>query len=675
MPSSQSADRTRTDVLLIFPPQTEARFFPYLSLPYLTGHLRRRGRRVHQADLNIAVLHELLRRPALLDDAVRAQDTGDDGKAVSDWYRRAVADVFAAHIGELRAHVLHKESAGELGPDRAVRLAGLALELLVRDTFLVRTWEDLGELDDAVRRAADRPPTASDVPVASLHRLLTGLLGRHRPRVVGLSVAFFSQLAPALLIAAWVRRLSPDTRICLGGQQVMLRHDSLARLPGVRETVDALCPTAGEEPLERWLDALDGTVPLTAVPGMTWLPRSGTEPRTGPPVTLRFRDLGPPDFTGLPFRSYLNDALELAIVSCVGCYWGRCAFCSYGNRSLPQGSYQQGTAPQIADAVEAVVRATGTRYVSVADENTNLRLIRRAMQTVRERGVRVRFGVRSRLESALTDPEFCHELAAVGCAMISVGYEGTSQRLLDRVDRGVRAADYQRILDNLDAAGITVRFTVMGQVLDETPDEFEASLRFLVDNERRIGIDALELMVAEPGSRLVDSPADYGLALDTSDRLAGNPELSYLAGRVGHPLSVPGGPTRTEALDRLVRIFDTVKPGRTNASAPTRSTANDRHPLAVAALRPHTWVRTVPAYADARPADRVTLADLVRERFYALPRTDVEQRPDGLLTARTDRGRRLLGRLADAAAGVPDPAPPADPAYAADPAPSARSSS
>ncbi|MEW1644147.1 radical SAM protein [Streptomyces sp. NPDC091219] len=668
MPSSKSADRTRTDVLLIFPPQTEARFFPYLSLPYLTGHLRRRGRRVHQADLNIAVLHELLRRPALLDDAVRAQDTGDDGTAVSDWYRRAVADVFAAHIGDLRAHVLRKEPVGELGADRAVRLAGLALELLVRDTFLVRTWENLGQLDDAARRVAARPPATSDVPLASLHRLLTGLLTGHRPRVVGLSVAFFSQLAPALLIAAWVRRLAPDTRICLGGQQVMLRHDSLARLPGVLESVDALCPTAGEEPLERWLDALDGTVPLTAVPGMTWLARSGAGSRTGPPVTLRFRDLGPPDFTGLPYRSYLNDALELAIVSCVGCYWGRCAFCSYGNRALPQGSYQQGTATQIADAVETVVRTTGTRYLSVADENTNLRLIHRAMHTVRERGVRIRFGVRSRLESALADREFCLELAAAGCAMISVGYEGTSQRLLDRMDRGVRAADYQRILDNLDAAGITVRFTVMGQVLDETPDEFEASLRFLVDNERHIGIDALELMVAEPGSRLVDSPEEYGLALDTADLLAGNPELSYLAGRVGHPLSVRGGPTRTEALDRLKRIFHTVRPGRTRASTSSHPAPDSPRGPGVAALRPRAWVRVMPTSADDRAADRVTLADLVRERFYALPRADVEQR-DGLLTARTARGRRLLARLADAGAGTADPERPARPA------PSARSSS
>jgi hypothetical protein len=331
--------------------------------------------------------------------------------------------------------------------------------------------------------------------------------------------------------------------------------------------------------------------------------------------------------------------------------------------------------------VETVVRATGTRYVSVADENTNLRLIQKAMRAVRERGIRVRFGVRSRLESVLTDPEFCHDLAAVGCAMISVGYEGTSQRLLDRMERGVRAADYQLILDNLAAAGIAVRFSVMGQVLDETPDEFEASLRFLVDNERRIGIDALELMVAEPGSRLVGSPEVYGLALDPSDRLAGNPELSYLAGRVGHPLSIPGGPTRTEALDRLVRIFDTVRPGRANASAPSRPAPNGHRSPAVTALRPHTWVRTVPAYAADHAADRVTLADLVRERFYALPRDDVEQRADGLLMARTDRGRRLLARLADAAAGTPDQTHSADPPHSTDPthsaapAPSARSSS
>src|SRR5205807_1474902 len=102
--------------------------------------------------------------------------------------------------------------------------------------------------------------------------------------------------------------------ICLGGQQLMLRHEDIARLPAVRDTIDALCSTGGEEPLERWLDALDGHVPLTDVPGMTWLPRSGATGRSARPVRLRFRELGPPDFTGLPVRSYLNESMEIPVL-------------------------------------------------------------------------------------------------------------------------------------------------------------------------------------------------------------------------------------------------------------------------------------------------------------------------------------------------------------------------
>ncbi|WP_206506810.1 B12-binding domain-containing radical SAM protein [Streptomyces chrestomyceticus] len=667
MPRVPAVDAEPVDVLLLFPPQTEARFFPYLSLPCLTGHLRRRGRRVHQADLNIALLHELLRKPHLLDAAARAQ--GGDG--MRDWYRREMAEVVDSYLTEIRAHVMRKASPGDLGAARSVRLARQALELFVRDTFLISVWRDLEALDRAARRAADRPPAASGAAVEVLHRLVTDLLARHPPRVAGLSVAFFSQLGPALLIAAWIRELAPRVKICLGGQQIMLRDADLAVLPGLRRTLDALCWTAGEEPLERWLDALDGTIPPAAVPGMTWLPRSGAVGRSRRPPSLRFHDLGPPDHTGLPVRSYLNEGLEVAIVSCVGCYWGRCAFCAYGNRSLPPGRYQQATVRQVADAVETVVRDTGTRFVAIADENTNLRLISKAMRAVRERGVRVRFGVRSRLEPGLADPAFCRALAEVGCAMIAVGYEGTSQRLLDLMDRGVRAADYQRIVDTVTGAGITLRLSVMGHVLDERPEEFEESLRFLAVNERRIGIDALELMVPEPGSRLAQDPERFGVSLDTSGPLAGNPELSYLAGRVGYPLTVHGGPTRTEALSRLEQIFQVVRPGRVSAVHPPSHRATARGDSCPAgppdAARPYPWVRTVPARLDTVP-DRTVVADLVWEQFYALPHRDVEQHPDGLLTARTARGQRLLARLVDVSAAEPSPAVPPSTAAPSGPA-------
>lgn len=191
----------------------------------------------------------------------------------------------------------------------------------------------------------------------------------------------------------------------------------------------------------------------------------------------------------------------------------------------------------------------------------------------------------------------------------------------------------------------------MGHVLDETPAEFEASLRFLVDNQEKVGIDALELLVAEPGSRLAQHPEHFGLALDTSGPLTGNPELNYLAGRVGYPMAVGGGPARAEALDRLERVFRTVTPSRAGRLSPSRA-ASGGGPREAGLFRPHPWVRIVPTDVDGAE-NRITVVDLVQEQFYALPRRDVEQCADGLLAARTARGRLLLGRLVGAVAGRP----------------------
>ncbi|WP_438290483.1 B12-binding domain-containing radical SAM protein [Streptomyces sp. HUAS TT7] len=641
-------------MLLLFPPQTEARLFPYLSLPYLTGYLRRAGRTARQADLNLELFHDLL-APEPLRHA-QERHLAPARTDMKSWYRAAMAETARRFLPELRSQVLAKSGAGTLGADRAVRLANQAVEVVLEESFLTRTWPSLRTLDEQVRQTAALPASALDTPTATLRRLVERTLAGSRPRVIGLSVAFFSQIAPALLIAAWARALAPEARIWLGGQQVMLRQDDLIALASVRDSVDALCVTAGEEPLTRALDALDGALPESEVPGVR-RPREDAQPR---PVRTSFRDAATPDFDDLPVRSYVAEDFQLAVVSCVGCYWGRCVFCSYGNRSLPQGAYQQGTPGQIADAVEHTVRTHGVDFVAIVDENTNLRLVTQAMREVRRRGVRVTFSTRNRLESVLLDPGFCRELASLGCVLMSVGYETNAQRLLDRMDKGVRAADYQTIIDNVVGAGINLRLSVMGGLFDETEAEAAESRRFLGSNEDKIGIDVLQLMVAEPGTLLANNAEEYGVRLDRTGALAGNPELNYLGGRHGYPLSVPGGPERDESLRRLLDTFEGVRPQGNDALPPhLRRRGAPGEPVLRARLRP--WVRLVPAGPAAAMVDadrNVTLlADLIWQQVFALPRADVavEQEDGTLLIARTASGGARLRRLAaaDAVVAVP----------------------
>jgi anaerobic magnesium-protoporphyrin IX monomethyl ester cyclase len=628
------------DLLLLLPPMSEATFFPYLSLPYLAGHVRRSGYRAHQVDLGIEMIHRLLDGPALGQE-VRGLDDAQD---LRTWYRAAVADAALQFRGELRDFVLRKHPAPTLRASRAVELARQSTRLILQRSALSRMWDAFDALDEEALRLSEAGTGSLDVATRTLRGLLTDALERSVPRAVGISVPFFSQLLPALVIALWVRRLSPGVRICLGGPQVMLRHDELATLASVRTAVDALCITAGEQPLERWLAHLTGKASRRDVPGMRWVSTRGAAP-PGRAPTLHFKDLGAPDYDGLKVLSYLTESPAVSVVSCVGCYWGRCIFCSYGNRSLEPGAYQQASPAQLADAICETVRSTGVSFVTIVDENTNLRLAVRAMRLVRGRGLDVHFNTRNRLEPVLLDPDFCRELAELGCDGMAIGYEGISQRLLDKLDKGVDAASFQTIMDNLAAAKIRINFSIMGGLLDETEDEHEASVRFLERNRGRFGVDVVELLVAEPGTRLVTDPRHFGVVLDTSGPFADNRELNYLSGRVGVRHAVNGGPRRADALRRVTGTMSRIS---TIIGTPTDPVAQ---PLM--ALRPHPWIRYAPNRLSTDGA-ALLVADPIRERIYRLPKRHVSQTAGngGSLIANTGEGRSLLGGLLAADLGV-----------------------
>jgi len=193
---------------------------------------------------------------------------------------------------------------------------------------------------------------------------------------------------------------------------------------------------------------------------------------------------------------------------------------------------------------------------------------------------------RGRLEAALTDRSSATTIPRSAAGDDLGGYEGTSQRLLDPWSGRARA-DYQRSSTTSPPASPSL--SPDGPVWT-TPASSRHPCASSSTYERHIGIDAL---TDGGGTRQQTrgSPENYGLA-STLRPPRGQPRAELLTGR-----SAPaGGPRRpgrgTEALDRLVRIFHTVRPAGRNAPGPRPPrTAIARH---CRNLRPHTWVRTVP---------------------------------------------------------------------------------
>ncbi len=610
---SVSAPPCQRPVVLVFPPITEARFFPYLSLPMLAAYLRRHGVSVQVSDLNIALCHHLFSAEniRILRDAlrVRASDT------LHTAYRREVAAYLLEHQAALWASVFAREPAQAV-PQPASSFVRQGIELLLEKSQLTTELSSLAALDTLVDSV--EAPAAGDLAMQTYRKLTEELLAQGEPGIFGISIPFYSQLLPSLLLARWVRERYPRTRIVFGGQQIMLRHRELAALPVVRRYVDCLGIGPGEQTLLTLCRLATGEAGPEAVPDAVW---THGPHALQPPVcrsSLHIREVPPPDFQGLPIHQYMDSETQLAIITCVGCYWGRCAFCSYGNRSLKDG-YQQKSAVQIADECEHLIAEYGVSRINFVDENTNLRLVVQAVRLLERRGLRIRFSTRNRLEATLRDKAFCRQLQQLGCILMSAGYETNSQRLLDLLDKGIAASSYQEIIDNLHEVGIPLRLSIMGGLPGETSDELEASRAFLAKNAAKIGIDIMQMLVCEPQTLLAENPELYQIQLSQGRELRGNRKLNYGQGRMGWHFLYADGDTFDARLDSFLSIYRTVHPQKNDELPPLqrRRTEPARQRGNQLALFPWVRVLKAPLRTGAQP-ERI-LADLLWQAFYRLP--------------------------------------------------------
>lgn len=630
----------RRDVLLLFPGVTEANLFPYASVPALTGFLRQQGRSVFGADLNLGLAHGLF--CGAMFARLREQLAG--GSSLAQQYRHAQAEYLSEQADAIAARVFGKDRAS----DADVRAVKTGIELFYEDCLLTRKCRRLDEIVEHAGSAID----PRDIATLEARDQLVKLLEEHQPRIAAISVAYYSQLLPTLLLCRWVREHAPDTRIIVGGQQLMLHGEDLLRIDGFRTLVDHVGTGAGEATLEELCQVVEGQREPDDVTDAWWTgsPKPHALAKRPPRRGVHFRDLPTPDFSDLPLTRYVSSYVELGITTCMGCFWGRCTFCSYGNRSFKNKSYQQASAEQIARDCETLVKRHGITRINFVDENTNLRLVLQAMRKLNARGIRIEFSTRNRLESILLRRELCQELAERGCVLMSCGYDTNVPRLLEAVNKGVRSEHYQQIIDNVHEAGITLRLSVMGGLPGETEEDARASEAFLRDNQDKIGIDIMQLLVLEKGTLLHDDPSAHGLDVADDGTLRGNERLNYGMGRMGPAFSYRDGPQFAEREADFAGSYDRVLPQKNTDVSPDRRTqARAMAPVDPEAteLLLHPWIRLLDG------EDAPVLADLRWQRFVRLPGAIVRDGRLCLPLLAAERSARVVAQLAARELGEP----------------------
>ena len=554
-------------VLSLIPPMTQLNT-PYPSTAYLTGFLRSQGVDAVQEDLALALVLALFTPKGLsqVRDCALAKSETERTACVNyflDYFERYQSTI-APTIAFLQSRdstLSHRiagrgflpegprfaaldayddEGSGDplawafgaLGQqDRARHLATLYLNDLadvLRDAVdsrfeFVRYAEQLAGSQatfEPLAQALQAPHTLVD---DTLQALTLGVIAKHQPQLVLLSVPFPGAVYAAFRMAQTIKAHHPHIRIGLGGGFVNTELRELTE-PRVFDYVDFISLDAGERPLLALLEHLQGKRSVQrlvrtfvrndagAVQLMNWV-----EP------DVPFEDVGTPTWDGLPLDHYLSlldmlnpmhrlwsDGRWNKLTVAHGCYWKKCSFCDVSLDYISR--YETASATTLVDRIEQIVAETGQTGFHFVDEAAPPKALKALAQELLRRKVHISWWGNIRFEKTFT-PELAELLAESGCIAMSGGLEVASDRLLHLMKKGVSVEQVAQVTKGFSGAGILVHAYLMygfpTQTLQDTVDALEY-VRQLFENGC-IQSGFFHRFACTVHSPVGKNPADYGV--------------------------------------------------------------------------------------------------------------------------------------------------------------------
>ena len=500
----------KTDILLVTPPLLQPNT-AYPATAYLKGYLARQGIRAEQMDLSVELIAEIF-SSAFLKQVFDAYQ-GDENPNIDRIYRLrksyigtidtvvrflqgqdpTVANLicsadFLPQGGRFEAIEDIEAAYGNMGLiDCAKYLATIYLEDI--SDFLRATVTPHFELVRYAEKISLSVPHFStlqaelDKPLNLIEKRMLDLfdaeMQEQQPAYVGFSIPFPGNLLSALRCGQYIKEKYPHIKVIMGGGYPTTELRSLTD-PAVFAYVDYIVLDDGEFPLEQIIKGGNLVQTFTCVDGKVVYSDANKK-------RLSHKERGCPNFEGVPFDKYMSlvetanpmqrlwsDGEWNKMMLAHGCYWAKCAFCDTSLDYICR--YDALDAVTIVDYMEQIMTQTGQSGFHFVDEAAPPKLLKEMALEILRRGLKVSWWGNIRFESAFTG-DLCYLLAASGCIAVSGGVETASDRLLEKMNKGVSIEQLTIVLRNFYYAGIMVHTYLMygfpTQTLPETVDALE----------------------------------------------------------------------------------------------------------------------------------------------------------------------------------------------------------
>jgi anaerobic magnesium-protoporphyrin IX monomethyl ester cyclase len=199
----------------------------------------------------------------------------------------------------------------------------------------------------------------------------------------------------------------------------------------------------------------------------------------------------------------------LPIYATRGCYWGKCAFCSF--YLTTSGKFRYRGAQRVVEDIKKLSDKYECTNFAYMDEAIPPKYLCEIADLLLQEGIKINWSTHTRFEKQYNEEAF-RKLYAAGCYALGFGLESACNRVLKAMNKGTDVETVERVLAASKRAGIANHVSLFFGFPSETREEAGVTVQFVLDNLQNIDSICYESFNLVKGSKVFENAEKYGIA-------------------------------------------------------------------------------------------------------------------------------------------------------------------
>lgn len=464
---------------LIYPPATLPTS-PYSSLPYLKGGLDSLDIDVNCFDLNVEAYNYWF-SGSISNSDLKSSEIKEAGNYlkgdIQSFTNKADYNKFKIIIDSFF------ESVNTKLKDRSLSFGGY---------FFENFSYSLGSIEKLSKDYKD--------PIANFYHSFLPKIN-FKSKYIGISITYDTQLIPSLLLAFLLKQRNTDSKIILGGASILYLKSFFLKYKWVFKLVDLIIIGDGVMPIYHYLngDKIANNCIYLNSDKIIYYNYSGEE--------TDFTEMASPDYSCMPVEKYFSPIPSGIILSSLGCYYGKCAFCIPSKGK--DFKYQLRPLMKLKSDITQTTKALNSDLIFFGDDSINISHLKRLFPVLEKK---IYWQGEFRVEKNL-DKDTLSLFSKNGCLQILFGLESAVQRVSDLMQKGIDIETVPKILNDCYLIGIKTNIQNIIGFPTETVEEAYKTASFLYSIKDKINSCAVSPFTLYQGSEIYSNSDKYGVKI------------------------------------------------------------------------------------------------------------------------------------------------------------------